>query len=648
MSGLILIFIFYFSPDVSIKAVERSLLIKQYKVNAEILSSGDMKVEELINFSFMGSYNGITKQLILPEGSEIENLTVSEGEATYKKVISASKGDSNVFTVENQQSNSLMLWIYKTSVNTQRNFSISYVIKSACRKYNDTAELYWKFIGVENQTPMESVCIDIALPEGSLRNNIKIFAHGPLTGKSTIVGDRNVCLSINNLPNGRYVEARILFPTELIPQTRRYYQEDKLQSILNEEASLADRANRERQKARNEISSQPDYRQPTNPDYTYNSTRGAAEQKRKETGIFISVIAAITAACIAYYMKKEYGTDPVSDFNGKYYREVPGDYPPAVMSILYYYHTGIKDLTATLMNLIRRKYLKLKVVNIQKKRMFSTKYVKDYDISRLKAGNGILQSHEEFLMNWLLSDFGDGNSFSFSSIKDKTNGRREAQCFREKYNTWIRIVEDDAQKYDFFEKTDRKAGLTFGLSIAAYIIIIIFVAMICLSLESIVFLTGSIFILVAVQFMLRQRTQYGSNQFARWKGFRNFLIDFSNLKEAETPSLVLWEHYLVYAISFDIAKKVLEQLKIIIPNEQFGDPMNKDILTYLYIYHGLNDRKEIFDTFHDISNAFTQITDSAISMASSTDSSSSGSGGGFSGGGFGGGGGDSGGGFGGF
>ena len=33
-------------------------------------------------------------------------------------------------------------------------------------------------------------------------------------------------------------------------------------------------------------------------------------------------------------------------------------------------------------------------------------------------------------------------------------------------------------------------------------------------------------------------------------GFRRFLLDFSQMERHEIPSLVIWEHYLVYAVTW--------------------------------------------------------------------------------------------------
>ena len=111
------------------------------------------------------------------------------------------------------------------------------------------------------------------------------------------------------------------------------------------------------------------------------------------------------------------------------------------------------------------------------------------------------------------------------------------------------------------------------------------------------------------------------------------------MDKAEIPSIAIWEHYLVYAISLGVAKEVIEQLPQVFSEAELMDPS----LTYMRGYSSLNNlmlmNTMITSTTNSISNAI-----STADIASSPDSSGSGMGGGFSGGSSGGGGGGGGGG----
>jgi uncharacterized membrane protein len=61
-------------------------------------------------------------------------------------------------------------------------------------------------------------------------------------------------------------------------------------------------------------------------------------------------------------------------------------------------------------------------------------------------------------------------------------------------------------------------------------------------------------------------SDYGADQLSKWKAFRRFLLHFSEMERSTVPSLVIWEHYLVYAVALGVARQVIDQLAIVFPN----------------------------------------------------------------------------------
>ena len=58
-------------------------------------------------------------------------------------------------------------------------------------------------------------------------------------------------------------------------------------------------------------------------------------------------------------------------------------------------------------------------------------------------------------------------------------------------------------------------------------------------------------------FTLRQRTRLGAERAAQWEGVEHFLRDFSELEEAPSGHLVLWERYLVYAVALGVSEELV-------------------------------------------------------------------------------------------
>lgn len=119
-----------------------------------------------------------------------------------------------------------------------------------------------------------------------------------------------------------------------------------------------------------------------------------------------------------------------------------------------------------------------------------------------------------------------------------------------------------------------------------------------------------------------------------WKAFRNFLKDFSRMDKAEMPSIILWEHYLVYAVSLGVAKEVIKQLPLVYTDADLQNTR----LTYMY-GSNLRSLSSLTHTLDRTVNTVDHAISRAMAIANSKQSSSSGSGGGFSGGSSGGGGG---------
>ncbi|NLN87505.1 MAG: DUF2207 domain-containing protein [Syntrophomonadaceae bacterium] len=109
------------------------------------------------------------------------------------------------------------------------------------------------------------------------------------------------------------------------------------------------------------------------------------------------------------------------------------------------------------------------------------------------------------------------------------------------------------------------------------------------------------------------------------------------MERHEIPSLIIWEHYLVYAVTLGVAKEVIKQLEVVFPNLQDGEyRFGYGWMTY-GSYNGMNNLYGSFDSIGDSVERAFRTAEKAVSKASS----GSGGGGGFSGGGGGGGGGSS-------
>jgi uncharacterized membrane protein len=344
------------------------------------------------------------------------------------------------------------------------------------------------------------------------------------------------------------------------------------------------------------------------------------------------------------YIYFKYDRELKHGFEGKYYRELPGEYTPAEMSVLMSMGTvQTRDIMATLLDLVRKRYLLLATDKVHKKGLFGGRDIDRYTLSINENAPGTaLKKHEQYLIDWFVHKIGHGSSVTFDEIEDYVRTRSHALQYRSDYSAWERLVKEEALKNDFFDQTCKKGRIIGVLLGVLYMLlgvgsIILMVESSALASAVVILLEG--IILIAFSARISRRTAYGNEQHAMWHAFRNFLKDFSRLDKAVIPSIVIWEHYLVYAVSLGVAKDVIKQLPLVF-NDADLDNRN---LTFMYgaSYGYFAGFTNMFDnTIHTVEGAIM----TASTVANSSNSSGGGFGGGFSGGSSGGGGGGGGGG----
>ncbi|MGI6584440.1 MAG: DUF2207 domain-containing protein [Lutisporaceae bacterium] len=582
----------------------RSYYMSSFRINAQLDSRGNMDVIEEITYEFDGSFRGVYRTLRTAGSDGIEGIEVykvlsgslqqfvrdnSEREGSYQLI---DEGDG------------IRLKIFSAAEDESSTFTLKYRIMNVAAKYNDIAELHWKFMGTDTEVKIENFEVIITIPEGADKEQIKVFGHGPLSGVSEILDSRTVALRVAELPARNFVEARVLFPPELIKNSRKAFNKDALAEIMSEEKGFAEAANERRAKARIIIG--------------------------------LSFVYVLFEIFMIVYLFFKYDKEHKAKFMGEYFRELPGNYSPAVLSILWNFGSvQPRDLTATLMDLVRRKYLELIVEKEEINGLFRNRIESEYAFRLNKEADlKLLSAQEKYIIEWLIYTIGDGEQVSLEDLKGFSKTREGARSFKTDYDTWVGHVKSEADSFSFFDRNAVK-GQIFGI-LAAVLGMVYggFTAAIYDNIFGFAVLMAVSIILLIYSLTIRRRSKFGVEQFKMWKAFRRFLRHFSSLDKADLPAVAMWEHYLVYAITLGVAKEVISQLKVVFREEDF----NNTGLTYLYYGH-YGHRYNYFDTIDNVTNSLVKTTESVYSKAISKASSGSGGGGGFSSGGGGGGGG---------
>lgn len=465
---------------------------------------------------------------------------------------------------------SIFIQVYG-GMQSRMTFKYNYTIKGAITKYSDIAELNWRLIeyfedGINNAK------VEIIIPNAN-ENDIYAWGHGLSAGTVDIQGGK-VILDIDKIRKEETLEFRILFPKDLVNVEPKNDVGFPLKNeIIAYEDELARLTNRSILIAQ---------------------------------VIFYSSFALIAVtAYVIYVIYNKYDKEHKASFDGKYYRELPNTYTPAEMSYLYYFgKINDEDLTATLLDLIRKKYLILDTAGESVSKIDPNfKLIKNEEENNLDK----LLPHEKHLLKWFINDIGDGKEVTLKQIENyPKRNYAAAQEFERKSRQFIILAMDAGKSHDFFDDVDKNKAYSYLILPSVFLIIALLTQNMFSINNTFAIIVSIIIIICLVVYIssIKRRSINGNEDYVKWKAFKNFLEDFGRMEDYPMPGIVIWEHYLVYATSLKIADKVMEQLKVRLPSVVTDEELNRStFIGFGYRYYGFN-----------LNHAFTRIN-SSISTA---------------------------------
>jgi uncharacterized membrane protein len=613
--GLVFGFVLSLSLFPGVALAERSLTMDQLVVDAQVLPDASMRVTERITVDFSGQWNGF--YIKIPQGATpIREVTVNENGQPYQFNPGTEYGPPGTYLTRTEGNQILIDWSI-VAADEVRTFDVTYRVINAVKIHSDTAELYRKFVGEANSNKIAKVQVNLKLPAGAEQykqgEEIRIWGHGPLTGEVNFAGPDTIVWAVNNLPANTFLEGRVVMPSALFSTApaEAYTKQPALAAILAEEASWADNANRQRTMAKAEYA-------------------GGA-------GIIGGALVGIIL------LWRRFGRSHKVAFQGDYYRDLPALYSPAELSVLWNFKAiQARDITATILDLARRKFLYLEEATVEVPKLLGSKEVSTYRLKFLSAPapeafrkpeEAVVQTHEQQLLDLLRKDIGKGQEQIFLTDIEKY-AKDNGEKFYKFWKEWTSGLVSQGEKLKFFEDKGKMPLFTILGGLGLIILGSILVAKTGVIGFALI-ITGVLFLIIPSLF--KRRSVSGQEDYVRWRAFKKFLEHFSEMERHEIPSLIIWEHYLVFAVTLGVAKEVIKQLELVFPNMQDGDyHFGYGWMTY-GTYRGMN---TLNDSFENIGNSFQQALQTAEKAVSKA-SSGSGGGGGFSGGGGGGGGGSS-------
>ncbi len=610
----------------------RSLEIFHIEITAAVLPNGDLQVVEQRTINFNGQFRGADQKIYFNEIELFSEIAIREGAQYYTLVEQFPTSYPGTYAISVFGEGYFMVdWSFD-AYNEQRIFTLEYIARDAVVVHEDIAELYYTFVGDEWDFPAGSVRVTLLLPAGAADGEVFAWGHGPAHGEVEINSPEKVTWYVAPLAARTFLEGRAVFPRELVPESTRRSGKEALDLIMAEEQRWAMQSN---------ISRAVKIYQP-----------------------HISLLFLLPVGIGIFRMRRK-AANKGSAYQGGYYRELPGDYPPEVAGYLWNKKKILNEsLAAGILDLARRGHIQIEP--LPEDAGSGKADDSDFLIAELvyeEPESSVDKTLLRFLFGPVYREFNPDSkegknteviaaafkkSISFSQVRDFA--KKKPRKFHKFYTDWKGAVEHLGKAQEFFmdHNSLNRGCLPLLLTIVGGILAMVLGELYFFGAALIV---GALLLLVASPRLYY--TGYGADQLARWRAFRRFLLHFSKIDQSTVPSLAVWEHYLVYAVILGVAKQVIDQLAILFPRLDQDPAFNQTSWSRMNAAQTaiiINNLNTMTRSLNNTVGSASRAASSAIAAAASTSgagssggfSSGGGSGGGFSGGGgggFGGGGG---------
>ena len=617
------------------QAFAKSYEMPQTTINATVQPNGDLHVVEQRQFDFDGSFTAVWWNFNnLPSGSDIKINSVSMGASAN----SLSKFASVPFQLDwreeggpgtdaysfDQPKNTVYVFFHASDESDV--VQLDYTVTKAAQAYSDVGELYWQFVGSGWAEDSSNVSMTLTLPMPAnatvtAGENVRAWGHGPLNATVTINDDGTVSYEVPSVKAGSYAEARVVFPVEWLSGVAQgadnmHESTARLDSVLSEEQTWADRANAER---------------------------------ATSLGVLIVTIL-VCLALLIWGIRSfiRYGKELEPTFKDEYWRDVPvaGEHPAVVGRLWRFDKESSTDFTATIMHLANAGALLINKGTYEQDGLLRKKTVNDYYITRVPEVELTLNSElDRRAMTFLFDTIAGGKpSLWLGTIKAYAEDNPEE--FNDVMADWQGLVTSHVITAEYFESYSKSKRLRM-LSVAIVLLVACFIVATMFD-NLLVLIPGVItgVALIIVSRFMERRTQKGADAYARCKALRKWLTEFSALDERPTTDVKVWGEFMVYAYLFGVAKEAIAELRKKVPELFEVDDSMAASTSYVpwYVWYSPYHYGDV-DMPDFGSMLQTSVTESIQAVESALSDNSSdgfGGGGGFSGGGgggFGGGGG---------
>ena len=505
--------------------VEKDYWFPSVDVDVRITPEGDALVEERRTYFFRnGPFSYAYYNVDDPE-QRVSEFSISEVRDGREVAVEPDYAGPSAFDQFQAK------WSFSAE-DEERTWVFRYRYDGAVDVYDDADHLYWQFIGTGWEKPTERVRGVVCLEDVTLDAAPRAWGHGPLNGSVDISPNgRRIVYRATDVPPAAYVEASIMLPPGSVSDGRQVGGA-AADRIIADEQRWADEAN---------------------------TVRGRHETERRWVFIFLIAVPVILALFVlmAEWRDRAPGVPKVS-------QEPPED--DAVEAAFLWdawrgRSSGLNAYRAQILRLVR-----LGAVEIRAEGRVSEPT--DIKLVQRKAPDDMETEADMDFMALLFG--GETDPEHTNEISISAPRRREGAGTW--WSAWTRDARKDVSKALLeYRKGDARIestgsaivaglGATYGIYAAVrgngvgWWLLPVCGAALVLALRHIPARVGP---------QLRERV-------ARLRAFRRYLRNFSSLPDAPALAVIIWEHYMEWAVALEVAKRVERQVRALIPQQELS------------------------------------------------------------------------------
>ncbi len=494
--------------------------IEKATIEERLLPSGEMEVHETIHYKMRKPFRGLFRE-ITPE-----RYVTFHGVNLWTEKIETQKVE---FLSLDEGGFSARVWLVPYGSNIRLNpqeypeviLHVEYVVRGVVENGPEIAQLFRQFWG-QWDAPAKEVQGIFIFPE-----SLEVQAVYPHPATKVEREGNRITLTARRLPPQAFAEARFLFA----PQKNMPYAVENPTLLKSEIQSIEEEYSR---------------------------------SVRKD--ILMWVIILLVSGGIFALLFLLGGREPRIAYQGIYERELPYDDPPDLVNGIVKNLGGRVDADG--MSAVLLRFYQLGLIEFQE-----AGEKKGIVLKTQATPPHLSPSEREFLT--LLTQFSSDGVFDFAELRKKIESSLAKARF---FNTALSRYQQNV-----FQTMRKRRYFRFGVNIVAKFFALLMMlfpigVLGALSLQSahlVPFLTivsallffGGGAILMLPKTVFGRFTSQGLEYTRKWQNFARFLSDFSLLSQKPPESIVLWEHYLIYATALGIADTVRYHLQRLVPQE---------------------------------------------------------------------------------